>query len=103
MNVVKIGAQFNSPNQMIEMTIHTKTDVALRTATTSWTTPRAVRETKAASASSSATTTAPPKPTRMRASEAPVCFQISPDLTISTKPRSTCDGDGSTYAPYRHD
>ena len=32
MNVVKIGAQLLSPNQMIEMTIHTKTEVELRTA-----------------------------------------------------------------------
>ena len=31
---------------MIEMTIHTKTEVELRTARTSWTTPRAGRETK---------------------------------------------------------
>src|SRR5207244_11953933 len=97
MNVVKIGAQFDRPNQMIEMTIHTKTDVALRTATTSWTTPRAVRETKAASASSSETTTAPAKPTRMRARDAPVCVQISPDLTIATQPRGMWDGDGGAY------
>src|SRR5207244_1898089 len=43
MKVVKIGAQLESPNQMMEMTIQTKTDVELRTESTSWTTSREER------------------------------------------------------------
>src|SRR3989441_1300830 len=96
MNVVKIGAQFERPNQMIEITIHTKTDVAFRMARASWTSPRARRETNAASPMTIAAATAPPKPTRMRASEAPVCLQTSPEPTISAKPRTTERGDGRT-------
>ena len=96
MKVVKIGAQLESPNQMIEMTIQTKTDVELRTDRKSWITPRAVRERNAARPVSSATTTAPPKPTRMRPSEAKVCRQISPLATISAKPRATASGEGRT-------
>src|SRR2546425_10379919 len=98
MNVVKMGAQFESPNQMIEITIHTKTDVELSTASTSCTTPRASRERNTTSPSSTATTTAAPKPTAMRASEAPVCRHTSPVLTTSRRPASTDAGEGSTYA-----
>src|SRR5712691_1259680 len=103
MKVVKIGAQFERPNQMIEMTIQTKTEVELRTARASWTTPRASRERNAASPMRTATSTAPPKPTRMRASEAPVCVHTSPEPTMSAKPRTTESGEGSRYAPWRQE
>src|SRR5207247_10102241 len=93
MNVVKMGAQLDSPNQMIEMTIQTKTDVELRTDRKSWITPSAVRERNAARPASSATTTAPPKPTRMRPSEATVCRQIARLATTSAKPRATATGE----------
>src|SRR6267143_1966833 len=69
MNVVKIGAQLESPNQMIEMTIQTKTDVEFSTERKSWITPRAVRERNDARPASSAT---------------------------STKPRATASGEGRT-------
>jgi hypothetical protein len=71
MNVVKIGAQLLSPNQMIEMTIHTNTEVEFSTASASATTPRARRETNASRPEQHRRHTAPPKPTAMRASDAP--------------------------------
>src|SRR6266542_2240236 len=58
MKVVKMGAQLLSPNQMSEMTIHTKTEVELRTVTTSCTTLRARRARKAASPRTRASSTA---------------------------------------------
>src|SRR5262252_3293573 len=103
MKVVKIGAQFDSPNQMIEMTIHTKTDVALSTDSRSWTTSRTARDRNAARPSAMATATAPPNPIAMRESDAAVCRQISPLATMATKPRMTDHGEGSTYAPYLSD
>src|SRR5437660_9188625 len=95
-NDVKFGAQLESPNQMIEMTIQTKTDVEFSTERKSWITPRAVRERNDARPASGATTTAPPKPTRIRPSEASVWRQISPVATMSTKPRATASGEGRT-------
>src|SRR5262245_17434931 len=103
MNVVKMGAQLDSPNQISEMTIQTKTDVEFSTASTSCTTPRSGRERKAPSPISTDTITAAPKPTTIRISDAAVCFHTSPVWTISTAPATTDRGDGSTYAPYRHD
>src|SRR5262245_24541613 len=103
MNVVKIGAQFDSPNQMREMTIHTNTEVELSTVKKSRTTPRASGERNPASARPIDTTTAAPKPTAMRPSDAAVCVQSSPLRTISPKPRPTANGDGRMYAPYRHE
>src|SRR2546422_7774996 len=76
------------------MTIQTKTEVELRTARASWTTLRASRERNAASPVRTATSTAPPKPTRMRASEAPVCVHTSPEPTMSANPRTTESGEG---------
>ena len=99
MNVVKMGAQFDSPNQISEMTIHTKTDVELRMASTSWTTPRTEAETNAPHPIASDVSTARPKPTTMRESDAAVCVQISPVRTISTKPVTMDQGAGRTYAP----
>jgi len=96
MKVVKIGAQLLSPNQMIEITIQTNTEVELSTASTSWTTPRARRERKASRPRSTAVSTAPPKPTAMRASDAAVCRQISPVRTISPTPLATAAGEGKT-------
>src|SRR5262249_28536345 len=103
MNVVKIGAQLLSPNQISEMTIQTKTEVELRMASTSWTMPRAVAETNAASVMTSEIPIARPKPTVMRESDAPVCLQISPLLRMSARPARTEAGAGRTYAPYRRD
>src|SRR5262249_26808166 len=103
MNVVKIGAQLLSPNQMMAMTIQTKTEVAFSTVTTSRTTVRAARERNASRPIRSPTTTAPPKPITMRKSDAPVCVQTSPLRSTATKPATTDHGDGSTYAPYLHD
>src|SRR5438552_18225157 len=77
MNVVKIGAQLERPNQMIEMTINTNTEVELRITRKSWITPRSVCERNAASPAISSTATAPTKPTRMYQSEAYVCLYIS--------------------------
>ena len=66
MNVVKIGAMFVNPNQMSETTIHTKTEVALRTVTMSATAIRADRHRNEARPRSTATTSALPKPIAMR-------------------------------------
>ena len=84
---------------MIEMTIQTNTEVELSTASRSCTTPRASGDTNASSPSSTATATAPPKPTAIRASDAPVCRQISPVRSTSPSPCRTASGEGSTYAP----
>src|SRR5438046_10406557 len=84
MKVVKIGAQLESPNQMMEMTIQTKTEVELRTESTSWTTSRAERERNAARPSSMATATAPPNPTAIRKRDAAVSRQLSPRARLST-------------------
>ena len=86
MKVVKIGAQLLSPNQTSETTIHTKTEVELRMASTSCTMPRAVRDTNAPRPIRSETATALPKPAAMRPSEAPAWPQISPLRTISDEP-----------------
>src|SRR5439155_7079278 len=51
----------------------------------------------------SPTPTAPPKATAIRKSEAPVCVQISPLRSTSTRPLTTDQGDGRTYAPYFQD
>src|SRR5690349_13479690 len=96
MKVVKIGAQFDNPNQMIEITIQTKTDVEFSTDRKSWITPRAMRDRNDASPAASATATAPPKPTRIRPSEARLWRQISPVTTMSTNPRATDAGEGRT-------
>src|SRR5580765_2762753 len=97
--VVKIGAQLLSPNQMIEITIQTNTEVELRTARPSATTPRPSGERNASRPSSTAATTAPPKPTAIRASDAPVWRQISPERTMSPSPDRTESGVGRTKAP----
>src|SRR5712691_3066950 len=96
MKVVKIGAQFESPNQISEITIHTNTEVELSTASASFTTVRTGRQRNAPSPISTETTTAPPNPITMRKSEAPVCFQTSPLRTISASPTTTERGEGST-------
>ena len=94
MNVVKMGAMFVSPNQMSETTIHTKTEVELRTVTTSATAIRAGRHRNEARPMSTATTSALPKPIAMRKSEAPACVHTSPrqddlDQAQDHRPRAT--------------
>ena len=66
MKVVKMGAQLLRPNQMMEITIQTKTEVELRTARKSCTTPRAARERNAPRPIRMAIPSAQPKPTTMR-------------------------------------